>query len=70
MYKTKWVEVFHFYFVCEGCFKRCQVCRHKPDDDLDCDATDDGIHNVIVIKGFKFTLKGLNNEKGQTPPLT
>lgn len=63
MHKTKWEERQTLFWVCSGCFKQCQVCRHKPDDDLDCDSTEDGINNVIVVKGFKFTKKGISKWK-------
>jgi len=60
MYKTNWTEIQTHFWVCGGCFKRCQVYREKPDDNLDCDSSEDGINNVIVVKGFKFTRKGIN----------
>ena len=49
MYKTKWVETQHLFWTCQGCFKRCQVYRVKLDDDLDCDSSEEGVHNAIVV---------------------
>lgn len=57
-HKTNWNEIQTLFWVCDGCFKRCQVCRYKPDDGLDCDSSDK------MINGFLH--KEVANENGQT----
>lgn len=59
MHTTGWLEVSYFFWVCHGCSKQCQVFRTKPLDGLQCDSTDQVIHQVITQREVKY-------EKGPT----
>jgi len=48
MHKTKWMEIAHLFYRCEGCCIQCQACGIKPQEDVECDASQIRIHEIIV----------------------
>ena len=53
MHKTQWLEIAHLFWKCEGCARQCQVFRTLPKDNLECDASDKRISEVVTHKEVK-----------------
>lgn len=39
MHKTRWFELAHLFWKCEGCCKQCKSCGSKPKDNIECDGS-------------------------------
>jgi hypothetical protein len=53
IHQTKWIEISHLFFRCDGCSIQCRTFGSKPKDNIECDGSLSRIQEIIKKKEGK-----------------